>query len=262
MLRPSRLRALTGMISAKLNWRGGGAGRAGIEAVALAGAHRNDLGKVELAGERVDEREQMVLLHEVDLGEDEKDRAIELADEAEEELVFAGPVGTSAVRRFRDLGCLGLQSGCPRSLVWDLRFRTTIRFRRSNRGRRPRRFQLHSPRSIHQNKHHVARFEGLVNLLQHAAVKLRAGLVDTGRIYKNDLRGRVCTLVGRDLDHAHDAIARGLRLGGDDGPLFGGKGVEERAFADVGPAENGNKSRFQWVVVLLLSIIADWKVER
>src|ERR1035437_1989272 len=106
------------------------------------------------------------------------------------------------------------------------------------------------------------RFEGLVNLLQHAAVKLRAGLVDAGRINKNDLRGRVCTLVGRDLDYAHDATARGLRLGGDDGHLFAGEGVKERAFADGGPAENGNKSRFQWVAVLLLPIIADWKVER
>ena len=35
-----------------------------------------------------------------------------------------------------------------------------------------------------------------------------------------------------------------------------------RCLLYTSPAENGNKSRFQWVVVLLLSIIADWKVER
>jgi hypothetical protein len=48
-----------------------------------------------------------------------------------------------------------------------------------------------------------------------------------------------------------------LRLGGDNGYLFAGEGVEERAFADVGPAENGDKSGFQRGLVLLLSIIAD-----
>jgi len=50
-------------------------------------------------------------------------------------------------------------------------------------------------RSIHQYKHHVARFERLVDLLQHAAVELRAGLVHAGCVDKDDLRGGICILV-------------------------------------------------------------------
>jgi hypothetical protein len=64
-----------------------------IESVALAGAHRNNLGKVELLGERVDQRQQMVFGHEIDLGEHQEDRAVEFADQSEEKLVLAGPVG-------------------------------------------------------------------------------------------------------------------------------------------------------------------------
>jgi hypothetical protein len=45
-----------------------------------------------------------------------------------------------------------------------------------------------------------------------------------------------------DLDHPRDAVAGGLRLGGDNGYLFAGEDVEKRAFAGVGPAENGDKS--------------------
>ena len=125
------------------------------------------------------------------------------------------------------------------------------------RGRRRRRFQLHAASGVHEHEHHVAGFKGFVDLLQHAAVELRAGLVDAGRIDKDDLRGGICAFVRGDLDHAHDAIARGLRLGGDDGHLFAGEGVEERAFADVGPAENGDESGFQRVWFSCISIIAD-----
>ncbi len=46
----------------------------------------------------------------------------------------------------------------------------------------------------------------------------------------------------RDFDHAGNAIARGLRLGGDDGDLFAGESVEQRALAGVGPAEDGDES--------------------
>ena len=35
----------------------------------------------------------MILLNQVDFGEDEEDGAVDFADEAEEEFVFAGPIG-------------------------------------------------------------------------------------------------------------------------------------------------------------------------
>ena len=71
---------------------------------------------------------------------------------------------------------------------------------------------------------------------------MRAGLVNAGRIDKDDLRCRMLALARRHLDHSGDAVAGGLRLGGDDGDFFAGEGVEQRAFAGVGPAENGDKS--------------------
>ena len=55
-----------------------------------------------------------------------------------------------------------------------------------------------------------------------------------------------CLLLARGhLQHANDAVARGLRLGRDNGDFLARQGIEQRAFAHVGPAENGNKSRFQ-----------------
>jgi hypothetical protein len=69
--------------------------------------------------------------------------------------------------------------------------------------------------------------------------------MDAGSIDEDDLRRRMYALQRRNLDHPGDAVARGLRLGGDNGHLFAGESVEQRAFADVGPAENGDKSGFQ-----------------
>ena len=196
-----------------------------VEAVALAGADGNDLGKVELAGERVDERKELILLHQIDFGEDEEDGAVELADEAEEELVFAGPVGASALGGGDSCISASAESGFSAA--------GTAGAASS---------KLNAAGGVHQHQHKVAGFESFVDLLQHAAVELRAGLVDAGSIDKDDLRGGICVFARGNLDHAHDAVARGLRLGGDNGYLFAGEGVEERAFADVGPAENGDKS--------------------
>ena len=50
--------------------------------------------------------------------------------------------------------------------------------------------ELDAARGVHQHQDKVAGFEGLVDLLQHAAVELRAGLVDAGRVDEDDLRGR------------------------------------------------------------------------
>ncbi len=85
-----------------------------------------------------------------------------------------------------------------------------------------------------------------MNFLQHAPVELRTGLVHTGCIHKNDLRRRMNLLARRHFQHAENTVARGLRLGRDDGHLFAGQRVQQRAFAGIGPTENCNKSRFQW----------------
>ncbi len=111
-------------------------------------------------------------------------------------------------------------------------------------------FELNPAGSVHKHQNQVAGFEGFVDLLQHAPVKLGAGLVHAGGIDENDLRGWMRSLARCNLDYADDAVAGGLRLGRDDCDLFAGEGIEERAFADVGTAENGNKSGFQWAVLL------------
>src|ERR1035438_2929845 len=115
-----------------------------------------------------------------------------------------------------------------------------------------RRFQLNPPRRVHQHQYHVARLQRLIDLLQHTAVKMRAG-----RIHKDNLRGRMHALACRNLHHSGDAVAGGLRLGADNGYLFADQSVEQRAFAGVRPAQYGDKSRFQKVFKLLISIIAD-----
>jgi hypothetical protein len=79
---------------------------------------------------------------------------------------------------------------------------------------------------VHQQQHQVAGLQRLVDFLQHAPVQVRSGLVNAGRIHKDDLRRRMLALARRNLDHPLDAIAGGLRLGGDNGHLFAGEGVQ------------------------------------
>ncbi len=200
-----------------------------------------------MAGERVDEREQTVLRDEIDLGEHKEDRAVEFADEAEEEFVLAGPIGAGA------FGSGGWDFGIPGPQMrgtWGTR---SFWIRCYS--------ELDAARCVHEDQDEVAGFEGFVDLLQHAAVEMRAGLVDAGSIDKDDLRSRMHALARRNLDDSGDAVTGGLRLGGDDGDFFAGEGVEQRAFADVGPAEYGDESGFQRGA-LLSSIIADELIER
>ena len=98
---------------------------------------------------------------------------------------------------------------------------------------------------VHQDQDYVAGFQGFVHFLEHAAVKVRAGLVDAGGVYEYDLGGGMLAFAGGNFEHSGNAVAGGLGLGGDDGYLFAGEGVEEGALSGVGPAENGDKSRFQ-----------------
>jgi hypothetical protein len=48
-----------------------------------------------------------------------------------------------------------------------------------------------------------------------------------------------------DFHDTRNAVARRLRLGRHDGHLLAGERVQQRTFSGIGPAENGNKSRFQ-----------------
>ena len=82
------------------------------------------------------------------------------------------------------------------------------------------------------------------------------------RIHKNNLRRRMYALLRRNLHHPRDTIPRGLRLSRDDGHFFAGQRIQQRAFAGIRPAQNSNKSRFQGDFQLLISIIADSKLER
>ena len=106
-------------------------------------------------------------------------------------------------------------------------------------------FQLNAAGGVHQHQNDIAGFDRLVHLLQHAPVELRTGLVHAGRIDEDDLRGGMHTFARGDFDHAGNAVARGLRLGRNNGDLFAGEGVEQGAFAGVRSAENCDKSGFQ-----------------
>ena len=90
---------------------------------------------------------------------------------------------------------------------------------------------------------------------------MRSGLVDAGSIDKDDLCCRIDAFARGNFYYTSNSVAGSLRLGGDNGYLFAGKCVEQRAFADVGTAENGDESGFQRGV-LLTSIIADLQIER
>ena len=93
----------------------------------------------------------------------------------------------------------------------------------------------------------VAGFEGVVDFLHHAAVELRVGLVHAGGVDQDDLGGGVAGLAlgflfQRDFEHAVDAGARGLRFVRDDGELLAEQGVEQRGFAGVGAADDGDET--------------------
>ena len=112
------------------------------------------------------------------------------------------------------------------------------------RGRLARRFQLHSPAGVNQYQHDVACLERLVDFLQHAPIQMRCRLVHSRRIDKNNLRRRVNLFSRIHLHHADDTVACGLRLRSDNGHFLAGERIHQRAFAGVGPTQNGNKSGF------------------
>ena len=81
----------------------------------------------------------------------------------------------------------------------------------------------------------VALFERSAHRVHQTLIEWRVGLVDAGCIGKNDLRFR-------ERKHALDRRPRSLRLIGDDCHLLPDEGVEQRRFAGVGPADQGNET--------------------
>ncbi len=72
-----------------------------------------------------------------------------------------------------------------------------------------------------------------------------AGLCTPGVSTKTICAAGCTPFSRRHLHHPDDAIARRLRLGRDNSHLLARKGVQQRAFAHIGPAQNCNESRFQ-----------------
>ncbi len=117
-------------------------------------------GEVELLGQRIDERQQVVFGHQVDLGQHQKDRAVELANQSKQELIFAGPI--RALISFLNCSAVILSEGSPQrpgsKACPELdRIRTSLLSvvspldpAASNRLR-----QLHPSRSVHQHQHQV-----------------------------------------------------------------------------------------------------------
>ena len=93
----------------------------------------------------------------------------------------------------------------------------------------------------------VAGFEGVVDLLHHAAVELSVGLVDAGGVDEDELG---CGVAGidfvffaqGDFENAVDAGARGLRFVGDDGELLAEQRVEQCGFPGIGTADDGDET--------------------
>ena len=69
----------------------------------------------------------------------------------------------------------------------------------------------------------------------HRAVEPALRLENAGRVDEHDLR------FARDRDAAHD-IARGLHLGRDDGDLGADQRVDQRRFAGVRRADDGDEA--------------------
>src|SRR5258708_3449946 len=96
-------------------------------------------------------------------------------------------------------------------------------------------------RRVHNDEHKVSPFERLVDLLHHSAIQAAIWPVDARSVNEDDLSCRPSAL-GFDIDHALNAVARGLWLGRDDGYLFADQRIEQRALARVRAADDGNKT--------------------
>src|SRR5208337_609804 len=92
------------------------------------------------------------------------------------------------------------------------------------------------PYGIHHQQQYINPFQRRRYLAHHLPVQRRIGLVHTRRINEHHLPLRV----------RHDplnAVARGLRLGRDDGHLLPHEPVQQRGLPCVRPAHDGHESR-------------------
>ena len=80
-------------------------------------------------------------------------------------------------------------------------------------------------------EYHVGVGQRARDELHHRLLQFVRGFEDARRVGIDDLE-----VVARD--DAHDAVARGLRLGGDDREPFADEGVHQRRFPDVGVADD------------------------
>src|SRR5262249_12977354 len=96
-------------------------------------------------------------------------------------------------------------------------------------------------RCVHDHQDQVAAFQRGMNFLHHLAVEPAVRSVDAGRINQDDLSRRTPAL-RLNVDYALNAGARGLRLFRHNGDLFADQSVQQRAFAGVRPADDGNES--------------------
>ena len=202
-----------------------------IEAVAFARTDGNDLSEVELFGQCLDQGQQT--------GPWRPGRSWSAQERP-------GSRGRGRARR-------GILLHWPRVCVFSMRLsrsagwpvgdcfdphRDTARFACG--------FKLHAAAGVDQHQHQVAGFESFVDFLQHPPVELRSRLVHAGRIDKNDLRRRDA----RSL-RAGTSTTPAMRLrvvcglGVTMATFSPDEGVQQRAFAGVRPAEDGDKSRFQ-----------------
>ncbi len=87
------------------------------------------------------------------------------------------------------------------------------------------------------------------DFVHHLAAKRGVRVVQSGRVDEHNL----AALLRHD---ALDAVSCGLRLGCDDGDLLADQVIEQRRFAGIGAADNGNEASaragFLWLGIFVL----------
>ena len=86
----------------------------------------------------------------------------------------------------------------------------------------------------HEEKE-IDAFYGGGDFVHHLAAEGGVCVVETGRVDEDDLTFGAC-------DDALDAVAGGLRLRGDDGDFLADEAIEERGFAGIGAADDGDEA--------------------
>ena len=184
-----------------------------VEALLFAGGDGDDVGEGVEVAPVGDEGEEAGFGDGVDLVEDEDDGAGELFHEREGEFVLGSGEGPAG-------GGMGI--------AFFTRRRQAVG-------------------GVDEEEDEVAGFEGVVDLLHHAAVELGGGLVDARGVDEDDLGGGVAGVgfsffAEGEFEDSVDAGSRRLGFVGDDGELLAEQRVEQSGFAGVWPADDGDES--------------------